>query len=232
MSHALDAPPPGPRRHRFAGRRAAALLWLMAVLLAGVAHGACPSLPDRSLDSLDRQVSRDAKQALSEIGARLAALSAQRSPPPDQLAALYALQANAYAMLELDAEARQAASKGLALAPNPTDPVHVNLLTGYWGNIYDESGLDQAVRELEAARRVQPPDSMADVCLLITLGTVQLRRDRSDIAIGELTHAYHALAGTTASEQRVLAASALASVMRSVRDYGQSLALNQEVIDF
>jgi diguanylate cyclase (GGDEF)-like protein len=211
---------------------AAAVLLLAAASAAGPAAASCPSFTDPQLMPLDRLISRDAKQALSEIQDRLDTLESLPQAPTQRLAALYALQANAYSMLELDRDARAAASKGLALARNLTDPVHVNLLTGYWGNIYDQAGLDRAVTELESARQAQLPNSIGDTCLLITLGIVQTRRDRPDIAIAHLTQAYRALSGPELTEQRVLAAGALAAVMRSVADYPQALALSQEVIDY
>jgi diguanylate cyclase (GGDEF)-like protein len=205
---------------------------LAAIAVAAPVSAACPSLPDPQLRALDRLVGRDAKQALAEIGARVSGLESLPGTTPQKLAALYALQANAYSMLELDRDARDAATNGLALATNPLDPVHVNLLIGYWGNIYDQAGLDQAVQELEAARALQPPGSSAAVCLLIELGVVQQRRDRPDIAISELTQAYSMTAGPAAADERVLAAAGLASVMRAVGDHAQSLALNQEVIAY
>ena len=152
-------------------------------------------------------------------------------PDAAHLAALYAVQASAYSVLELDGDARDAASKGLQLAPSPTDAVHVNLLIGYWENIYDQAGLDQAVGALESARALQPSDSSANLCLLITLGVVQMRRNRPDLAIVDLTQAYRATMAQGLIDQRALAAAGLASVMRDVGDYTQSLALNQEVID-
>jgi diguanylate cyclase (GGDEF)-like protein len=210
----------------------AALLWLAAALAPAPAAAGCPGFSDPQLVPLDQLINRDAKLALSEIQVRLDALTSLPQPSRQRLAALYALQANAYSLLELDRDAREAARRGLALAPAVTDPVHVNLLAGYWGNIYDQASLDSAVPELESARQAQPPNSIGDNCLLIALGIVQMRRDRPDSAITLLTQAYRALSGTALIEQRILAASGLAAVMRSVGDYPQALALSQEVIDY
>ncbi len=193
---------------------------------------ACPALPGAPLRDLDALVSRDAKQALAAIEDKVAALQALPHSAPEQLAALYALQSSAYSMLELDREARDAASKGLQLAPVPTDPVHVNLVIGYWQNIYDQAGLDQAVENIDTTRIAQRPGSSADICLLMARGTVQMRRNRPDLAISDLTQAYRATMSPAMADQRVQAATALASVMRYVGDYGQALALNQETIDW
>jgi len=213
------------------------LLLALASAAAGLAAtqslaAACPALPGTQVRDLDALVSRDAKQALAAIGDKLAALQAVPHSAPEQLAVLYALQASAYSVLELDRDAREAASKGLQLAPVQTDPVHVNLVIGYWQNIYDQAGLDQAVENLDATRVVQRPGSSADICLLMARGTVQMRRNRPDLAISDLTQAYRATMSPTMADQRVQAATALASVMRYVGDYSQALALNQEAVDW
>jgi diguanylate cyclase (GGDEF)-like protein len=209
------------------------MMLILCVFGAARALADCPSLPDAKSRELDALTNRDAKRALGQIQTELATLESKPQTAPAQIAVLYAAQANAYSLLELDREARDSATKGLALAPVQTDPVHVNLLIGYWQNVYDEANLDQAVTALEAAKKAQPPGSRAEVCLLSALGVVQLRRDRADLAISNLTQAYRAtMSAGSVTNERIVAAGGLATVMRYVGDYVQALALNQEVIDW
>ncbi len=207
---------------------------VMATLLgfAPLARADCLVLPDARIERLDAQVGRDARGVLKTIQAELAARDALNSTKVMRLAALYSVQAHAYSVLELDREAREAAGKGLELVPAPTDPVHVNLLIQLTQNIYDETGLDDAVHRLETARAQQAVGSGADLCLLTTLGVVQMRRERFDLSITELTQAYRATGSPALSEQHHLAAEGLASLLRYIGDYAQALALNQEVIDW
>ena len=62
-----------------------------------------------------------------------------------RIASLYAVQAQAYSILELDAEPPTAA-KGLAIRDSRGDPVHLDLLSTYAENVYDEAGMDAAMR--------------------------------------------------------------------------------------
>ena len=173
---------------------------------APLARAACLVLPDAQIERIDAQVGRDARGALKEIQAELPSRDAHDPSKVEQLASLYAVQARAYSVLELDREAREAASRGLELVPAPTDPVHVNLVIQLTENVYDEVGLDDAVHSLEAARAQQAVGSGADLCLLTTLGVVQMRRGRFDLAITELTQAYRATASPELREQHHLAA--------------------------
>ena len=208
---------------------------VMATTLLGfapLARADCLVLPDARIERLDAQVGRDARDVLKTIQTELAAHDALNPAKVAQLAALYSVQAHAYSVLELDREAREAASKGLELVPAPTDPVHIDLLIQLTQNVYDETGLDDAVHRLETARAQQPVGSGADLCLLTTLGVVQMRRERFDLSITELTQAYRATGSPALSEQHHLAAEGLASLLRYIGDYAQALALNQEVIDW
>ena len=208
---------------------------VMATALLGfvpLARADCLVLPDARIEAIDAQVGRDARGALKQIEAERVGRGTYYRSNVEQLASLYAAQAHAYSVLELDREAREAASRGLELVPAPTDPVHVNLLIQLTQNVYDEAGLDDAVHRLEAARAQQPVGSGADLCLLTTLGVVQMRRERFDLAITELTQAYRASASPALSEQHHLAAAGLASLLRYIGDYTQALAFNQEDIDW
>ena len=208
---------------------------VMAMALLGLvplARAACLVLPDAQIERIDTQAGRDARGALKEIQAELATHEAQNPSKVEQLASLYAVQAHAYSVLELDREAREAASRGLEWVPASTDPVHVDLVIQLTQNVYDEAGLDNAVHRLEAERAQQPVGSGADLCLLTTLGVVQMRRGRFDLAITQLTRAYRTTASPALREQHHLAAEGLAPLLRYIGDYPQALAFNQEVIDW
>jgi diguanylate cyclase (GGDEF)-like protein len=222
----------GPKPGRLPVPSLAALLALMLTFVASVSWADClePPYPDvRSLETLGIQ---DPKKALEAISTALA--DAQKSAPADKrhIAALYALAAQSYSLLELDADARSAASKGLELAPEPTDLTHLALQIAHAENVYDSAGIDSAITTIDTARRSQAQGSRADVCLQITLGRLQNRHGRPDLALLTLTKAYQASIPLAAPEPRVEAASALSPVMRVVGDFAQALALNQEAIDW
>ena len=187
---------------------------------------------DPAIRPLQILLAEDAARALKQVQTALDSLQHAPRASPGRLAALYAVQAQGYSALELDGDARTAASKGLALAPNINDPVHLDLLSAYAENVYDKAGIGNAIKTIETARAAQTPGSIADTCLLITLGRLQFRQARADLAIVSLTQAYRASMAPTLAEQRVLSAGALSPVMRSMGDYTQALALNQEVIDW
>jgi diguanylate cyclase (GGDEF)-like protein len=159
---------------------------------------------------------------------------AGRAVPVDDahMAALYAVQAQSYSLLELDAQARTAALQGLQLAPWPNDSTHLTLQMIYAENVYDAEGIDSALEALDKARRLQLTGSRTDLCLQITIGRVQNRAGRPEMALLTLTQAYRATLSLPVEEPRIAAAAALSPVMRSVGDYKQALTLNQEVIDW
>ena len=109
------------------------------------------------------------------------------------------MEAEAYSILELDANARSAAEKGLALVPSPRDPVHLELLNAYASAVYDSAGIAAAIQTIEAARAAQPSGSQADTCLLINRGLLEHRLGREDLAIVTLTQAYRASSGSEAN---------------------------------
>ncbi len=220
-----------------AARGRAALLSIGAILLicalaASSVRASCLNTFDPDIRQLDIETDGNPAKTLAEIAARLERERRMSHPDPHRLAELYAVEAQAYSRLELDGDARAAATEGLELARAPNDPVHLNLLTAYAENVYDAADLASAAATVDAARRMQPPGSVADICLSITLGRLLYREDRSDLAVSSLISAYRASASSALAEQRVLAAWALAPVMRSMGDYAQALALNQEVIDY
>jgi diguanylate cyclase (GGDEF)-like protein len=225
---------------RFVRQRAfsAAAWWLCSVLLFAWAmspspvRATCLVSADPAIRELQTLVDRDAERALTLVRTRLEPLEREQAPDANRLASLYAVQARAYSILELDEGARTAALKGLKLATLAGDPVHLDLLTTYAENVYDPAAIDAALKTVEAAQALQVRGSVADTCLLITRGRLQYRQDRPDLAIGNLTKAYRASAAPEFMEPRIIAASILSTVMRTVGDFTQALALNQEVIDW
>ncbi len=198
---------------------------------ASPALASCLVSPDPDIRELQTLVDVDGARALKQVQAQLVAA---QSPQPNahRLASLYAVQAQAFTILELDDDAKTAALNGFKFATLASDPVYLDLLSSYAGNVFDAAGIDAAIKSVEAARASQPKGSLADTCLLITRGLLQYRQDRTDLAIGTLTQAYHASTAPAFAVPRILSADVLSSVMRSTGDYPQALALNQEVIDW
>jgi diguanylate cyclase (GGDEF)-like protein len=214
-----------------------AAAWLPPLLLAGAllpaaASASCLADANPEIRRLQNLVSHDASQALKQAQSLLDTL--QREPEAQaarsRIAALDAVEAQAYGILELDDEARAAAERGLALVPNVHDPVHIELLLSDAETVYDSAGISAAIRRIEDARASQPSGSPADTCLLIDRGLLEHRLGREDLAIVTLTQAYRASKGAT--EAHIMAADHLSVVMRSMGDYTQALALNQERIDW
>jgi diguanylate cyclase (GGDEF)-like protein len=220
--------------------------WWPWLLLAGAflpifASASC--LPDADADILKLQnlIAKDANKAVRQAQSMLDAqqresqsgTSSDALRTASRIAALYAVQAEAYNILELDANARSTAEKGLALVPNERDPVHLELLMAYASSVSDSAGIAAAMQTIEAARAAQPPGSRADTCLLINRGLLEHRLGREDLAIVTLTQAYRASGGAEALiETHIMAADTLSFVMRSMGDYTEALALNQEKIDW
>jgi diguanylate cyclase (GGDEF)-like protein len=205
------------------------MAWTMG---ASPSFATCLVSKDPVIRELQTLVDKDAARALKQVETRLQSL--EHAPRPDEqlLASLYAVQAQAYSILELDDDAKKAASKGLQFATRVTDPVHLDLLSTYADNVYDVAGMDTALESIDAARAAQAAGSLADTCLLITRGSLQYRQERTDLAIGSLTQAYRASTAPEFAEARIMSAAVLSTVMRSMGDYTQALALNKEVIDW
>jgi diguanylate cyclase (GGDEF)-like protein len=217
--------------------------WLYAATacLPLSALGYCLADRDPDIRQLQEFVDRDASAALRQSERVLAtAQSAARAGTPavggaaavSRIASLYGVTAEAQGVLELDAEARASAAKGLALVPDPRDPVHVELLLAYLGSVYDGAGIAAELKRVEEARLLQPPNSAADLCLRIGRGLLEHRSDREDLALATLVEAYRASAGSSAAEVHIASAANLSLVMRSMGDYSQALSLNQEKIDW
>jgi diguanylate cyclase (GGDEF)-like protein len=221
-------------RFRFIARHTPQSLALLTLCSLGPmnAFAACFLNPNGSFRDLHALAAKDPRAALARAESGLRAAERDSPANPRTLAAFHAIQAESYSALELDAEARDAASKGLRLINDKTDPIYIDLLTNQAENVYNDDGLETAVATIGAARAAQSPGSIVDTCLLITLGTLQFRQDHADRAVISLTGAYRVSQLPGRSEQRILAAEALSSVMRTMGDYTQALALNQEVIDW
>ena len=215
-----------------AGWRLCSMLALAWILGAPRSFATCLMSKDPDIRELQTLVDKDAAQALKQVQTRLQSLVYAPQPNVQLLAALYAVQSQAYSILELDDEARNAASKGLRIATRVTDPVHLDLLSSYAENVYDAAGMEAALKTIDAARAAQAPGSLADTCLLITRGTLQRRQDRADLAMSSLTQAYHASTAPEFAAPRINSAAELSTVMRIMGDYTQALALNEEVIDW
>jgi diguanylate cyclase (GGDEF)-like protein len=187
---------------------------------------------DPAIRELQTLVDKDATRALQQVSTQLQSL--ERAPQVDaqRTASLYSVQAQAYSILELYDDAKNAAAKGLKFARLASDPVHLDLLSTYAENVFDAAGMDSAIKSIDGARASQVKGSLADTCLLITRGLMQYRQDRTDLAIGSLTQAYRASTAPEFAAPRINSASMLSSVMRSTGDYVQALALNQEVVDW
>ena len=230
MTPANNTTGPGPRAPRLPAF--AVLLTVLLAFFVDAAHANCLESPYPEIRSLEALSVQDPKKALEAI--RTALADAQKSATRDKrhIAALYAVAAQAYGLLELDADARSAAMTGLQLAPEPTDLTHLILRMAHAENIYDSAGIDSAITAIDTARSTQPRGSRAAVCLEITLGRLQYRRGRADLALLTLTQAYRASLTLADAAPRVEAASTLSPVMRAVGDFAQALALNQESIDW
>jgi diguanylate cyclase (GGDEF)-like protein len=215
-------------------RRAGAathLLTLFFFLACGLAHAGCIESPDPAIRRMQALAIADPYKALASAQAMLARSKAMRAPP-EKLAWLHAVRAEAYSALELDGDARIAAWQGAKLVADAAAPVRLALFFTDAENIYDAQGLAQAKRSLEAVRARGHLDAGAARCLLITLGTLQFRENRADLAITTLTQAYRDAEAAGNPRQRILAASPLSKVMGELGDYRQALALNAELIEW
>jgi diguanylate cyclase (GGDEF)-like protein len=201
-------------------------------MTASPSVASCLASGDPGIRDLQTLVDKDATRALKQVANRLRPLELTPYADAQRMAALYAVQAQAYGILELDEEARNSAAKGLKLATRAEDPVHIDLLSTYAENVYDAAAMEDAIKSIDTARASQTRGSLADTCLLITRGLLQYRQDRADLAIDSLTRAYHASTAPEFAVPRIMSASVLSTVLRSTGDYVQSLELNQEVIEW
>ena len=208
--------------------------WLLGLVLVptGTLRAACLELGDPALAPLQAMSRAEPAKAVKVLEATL---EAERSLPhtdPNRLAGLYAVLADANEALELDRAARAAAAEGLKHASRVTDNVRIDLLSALASNVYDVAGLKDATSMIDTARASVAAGSMPYVCLQITLGVLQYRQDRDDLAMQNLTAAYRLATRHGWHQQRVLAAEGLSHVFRNSGELDQALSFNQEVIDW
>lgn len=223
---------PGAMHHRAIQAVAAVALALGLIVSPERVAAGCFNLPDVSLQPLESLAARDARKAIEEAEAERNEVLHSDRVDARRLASLYAIEAQAYSMLDLDADARASALKGLALAPDRSDVIHLNLLSTFAENQFDDEGLRNAFVSINDARALQVRGSTADNCLLLTLGQMQHFQGRDDLAIVSLIQAYGGTATTGMAESRERAAAALSVVLQQMGDLDQALALNQDVIDW
>ncbi|HEV7137848.1 MAG TPA: GGDEF domain-containing protein [Steroidobacteraceae bacterium] len=211
--------------------RTALLALALCALAPRTARADCFPVSDPAYVTLDPLVDVNARQALSTVSARLEALSRTAGArDARQLAALYAVQADAYNILELDHQARAAAGKGLALVAGATDPLRLELLSTAALAIYTEDGIRDAIASIGAAQASQPQDSLSGLCLGITLGILQRRAGENALATRTLTRAYHDSETPERAEAHSGAAVELSSALRGVGDFQEALTLVREKI--
>jgi diguanylate cyclase (GGDEF)-like protein len=217
--------------------------WLYAAMacLPVTSFGYCVADPDPRIRVLQELVGKDAGAALRQSqrlfdtprhALHAGAQAGSGTPALLRAASLYGVIADAQGILELDVEARASAEKGLALAPDPRDPVHVELLLSYLDAVYDPGGIGAGLKAIDQERQSLQRDSAVDLCLLVGRGLLEHRSGREDLAVATLTEAYRASVGHPDSEAHVASAEKLSLVMRDMGDYDQALSLNQEKIDW
>ena len=220
---------PTSRRHN-AARVCTALLTL-ALGAFGTARAGCFDVKNAQFTRLRPLVSRNAEKALTAVNRLLAGLPADAArTEPGRLAALYAVQADAYGELGLYTPARASALKGLGLLPGRTDPLRLALLSDYAQSFKEPAGIDQALGLIERARAAQKRASRNDICLQIVQGYMNQQRDRSGLATRELTQAYLLSASPALAGPRMDAASLLATTLRRMGDVDEALGLIGRVI--
>jgi diguanylate cyclase (GGDEF)-like protein len=205
-------------------------LWALAAV-PRPAQARCFPITDPDYLALDPLVIRNATEALRLVNQRLTSLAAAgQATDPRRLAALYAVQADAYGMLELDHPALAAGAKGLRLLHGPTDPLRLEMLSEQALNIYAVPGIRAGIAGIEAARALQPPGSRSAVCLDVALGLLELRIRRYALATRTLTGAYRDTESPQRAAAHIDAAVALSSALRILGDYPEALTLLREQI--
>jgi len=203
----------------------------MLLTTCRLAHAVCIQSPDPEIRALQALAISNPNQALTRTQALLRRAAARNAPAQD-VAWLHSVRAQAYSALELDTEARAAAAEGMKLVPDLREPVRLALFFTDSENIYDAEGMAAAERNVESIRATGLVGPEAERCLLLTLGTLQFRANRADLAVVNLTQAYRMSDAIGDLRQRMLVASALSKVMGELGDYRQALALNAEVIEW
>jgi diguanylate cyclase (GGDEF)-like protein len=229
--HRLLSSPGDIRGAAAALGRAALLVLALLAVRPMAARADCFPVTDPVYVALDPLVNRNASQTLNDVAARLYSLDhGAAREDARELASLYAVQADAYSILELDHEARAAAEKGLALIDGSADPLRLELLSTAALNIYTQKGIRAAIDTITAARAALPTGSPSDLCLEITLGTLQRRAGDHALATRTVTQAYRDSETPERAEAHVEAAIELSSDLRGVGDFQEALTLVREKI--
>ena len=195
------------------------------------ARADCFPITNPAYVALDPLVDAVPARALRAVAARIGTLERTGAATrPRQLAALYAVQADAYSILELDREARASAAKGLALLEGDADPLRLELLSTAALNIYTSAGIRDAILSITAARDRQPAGSLSALCLQIALGTLQRRTGENSLATRTMTQAYRDSETPQRAEAHAQAAIELSSALRGVGDFQEALTLLGEKI--
>lgn len=211
--------------------RAALLALSLFALRPAAAWSDCFPISDSAYVTLDPRVDSDPAEALRAATTRVDGLRRAGGPADRrQLAALYAVQADAYGILELDHEARAAAEDGLALVNGPTDPLRLELLSTAALTVHARSGIREAIRSIDSARALQAPGSLSNLCLEIALGTLERRAGESSQATRTLNRAYRDSETPARAEAHAEAAVGLSSALRGAGDFQEALALVREKI--
>src|SRR6188768_1351454 len=221
-----------PRLNSRTGNLLTAILVLAGFFGSAQAQVTCFISADPDLRQIQALAAKDARAALPKVQAALTSARNVAHPDTYRIASLLAVRAETYSILELDNLARTTAMEGLGLVPDPSDPIRLQLLSAHAENVYDHAGIGSAIGNIEAARGQLSPDSVPESCLSITLGVLQHRQDRADLAIVNLMQAYQTGVSLGRPIQRKMAAHALSKVMRDMDDYDQALALNAEVLEW
>lgn len=209
-------------------------LFALAICACGAmrsARAGCFGVEDAQFTQLRPLVDQNDKLALAKANDLLAKLPVNAAATePRRLAALYAIQSDAYGALSLNPASRASALKGLALLHGRTDPLRLVLLSNYGLSFSDAAHIDRALILIERARAAQRPGSRSDICLQIVQGSMNQQRGRSDLAIRELTGAYLQSASPSLADPHMEAASVLATVLRHMGDFDEALALIGQVV--
>lgn len=214
------------------------LAWsaLLALILLRIfstsAQADCFAVTNPDYRALDPLVDKNGLMALSAVSARLRALPPAATHVADTktLAALYAVQADAYSILEFDAKALASAARGLAFVHGATDPLRLELLYTEAYNVRTKLQIYRAIGVVERARLEQSPGSLSDVCLRIALGALERRAGQYALAARTDIGAYRTSEAPVRAEAHALAAYGLSYALRDVGDDEEALMLVRQSI--
>jgi diguanylate cyclase (GGDEF)-like protein len=177
-------------------------------------------------------------QGLAELAGRdpAAVLAATEHDSMNTMASLQfgwrqAARAEAYDTLSRSADARSTALRMMRRSVASQPPLQVELLTRYAMNGFRTEQIDQAIPQVEAARRHVVRGSAADTCLQIALGEMQRMRGAPERAVVHLAEAYRTTSDKGMKQQQVIATEKLARVVDWAGDHMQAISLIGEVIE-